>query len=100
MARSAPLCDPHVSALPRGAVAGTKQSDGTQSPEPQELYSQRQRPKSQAAGPNPCSIRRIVKQVASGNGTRNRAADEVAAVVHAVLANAVQQPAGALRAIK
>ena len=45
------------------------------------------------------SIRRIVKEVALRNGTRRRRAYAFAAIVHAVLANAVQQPVGALRMV-
>jgi len=47
----------------------------------------------------PRSIRRIVKQVAFGNGTKNRTSCALAAVVNTVLANAVQQPVGALRMV-
>ena len=51
------------------------------------------------ARPTPRSIRRIVEQVTSHNGTRNGTAYAFAAIVHAVLADAVHQPVSPLRSV-
>src|SRR6266516_1155015 len=47
----------------------------------------------------PHSIRRIVKNITTRNGSRNRTAYTRAAIIHLVLPNAIQQPVIALRAV-